>query len=307
MNIGHLSTAYHTNFILMESKDLEKDINRKINWILFGTGPAIIKAFKNEELDIGYMGLPPAIIGIDKGVPIKCVAGGHVEGTIMVAKKLYKTMVDLNNNMEKVLSQFRGKVIGVPSKGSIHDVILNFYLKKYKLVEEVEVKNYRQAEFIAVDMKEGVIEGGVGTPALAVFASTILDSQIIIEPNHLWPNNPSYGIFFHLNFIKNQPQLIIKFLEHHKKASYLLRTSLSLAAEKIAESFEIIDRSYAESVLRISPKYCVSLSEEYVKTTMEFVKKIRELGYIKKMLAINDIFITEFVQKVHPEEDHYFK
>jgi NitT/TauT family transport system substrate-binding protein len=307
LNIGHLSTAYHTNFILMESKDLEKDINRKINWILFGTGPAIIKAFKNEELDIGYMGLPPAIIGIDKGVPIKCVAGGHVEGTIMVAKKLYKTMVDLNNNMEKVLSQFRGKVIGVPSKGSIHDVILNFYLKKYKLVEEVEVKNYRQAEFIAVDMKEGVIEGGVGTPALAVFASTILDSQIIIEPNHLWPNNPSYGIFFHLNFIKNQPQLIIKFLEHHKKASYLLRTSLSLAAEKIAESFEIIDRSYAESVLRISPKYCVSLSEEYVKTTMEFVKKIRELGYIKKMLAINDIFITEFVQKVHPEEDHYFK
>jgi len=291
----------------MESEDLEKDINRKINWILFGTGPAIIKAFKNEELDIGYMGLPPAIIGIDKGVPIKCVAGGHVEGTIMVAKKLYKTMVDLNNNMEKVLSQFRGKVIGVPSKGSIHDVILNYYLKKYKLVEEVEVKNYEQAEFIAVDMKEGLIEGGVGTPALAVFASTILDSQIIIEPNHLWPNNPSYGIFFHLNFIKNQPQLIIKFLEHHKKASYLLRTSLSLAAEKIAESFEIIDRSYAESVLRISPKYCISLSEEYVKTTMEFVKKIRELGYIKKMLTINDIFITEFVQKVHPEEDHYFK
>jgi len=225
----------------------------------------------------------------------------------MVAKKLYKTMVDLNNNMEKVLSQFRRKVIGVPSKGSIHDVILNYYLKKYKLVEEVEVKNYKQAEFIAVDMKEGVIEGGVGTPALAVFASTILDSQIIIEPNHLWPNNPSYGIFFHLNFIKNQPQLIIKFLEHHKKASYLLRTSLSLAAEKIAESFEIIDRSYAESVLRISPKYCISLSEEYVKTTMEFVKKIRELGYIKKMLTINDIFITEFVQKVHPEEDHYFK
>ncbi|MFW9946539.1 MAG: ABC transporter substrate-binding protein [Candidatus Odinarchaeota archaeon] len=307
MNIGHLSTAYHTNFILMESEHLEKDINRKINWILFGTGPAMVKAFKNEELDIGYMGLPPAIIGIDKGVLIKCVAGGHIEGTVMIAKKPYKTMVDFNNNMENVLSQFRGKVIGVPSKGSIHDVILNYYLKKYKLLEEVKVKNYRQPEFIAIDMKEGVLEGGVGTPALAVFASTILDSQIIIEPNHLWPNNPSYGIFFHLNIIKNQPQLIIKFLEHHKKASYLLRTSQSLAAEKIAKSFEIIDKSYAKSVLMISPKYCISLSEEYVNTTMDFVKALHELGYIKKNLKKNDIFVTDFVQKVHPEKNHYFK
>ncbi|MFX0020322.1 MAG: ABC transporter substrate-binding protein [Promethearchaeota archaeon] len=307
LNIGHLSTAYHTNFILMESEHLEKEINRKINWILFGTGPAMVKAFKNEELDIGYMGLPPAIIGIDKGVPIKCVAGGHIEGTIMIAKKLYKNMVDLNNNMEKVLSQFKGKVIGVPSKGSIHDVILNYYLKKYKLLEEVEIRNYGQAEFIAVDMKEGVIDGGVGTPALAVFASTILDSQIIIEPNHLWPNNPSYGIFFHLNFIKNQPQLIIKFLEYHKNASYLLRTSQSLAAEKIAKSFEIIDKSYAESVLKISPKYCVSLSKEYINTTMEFVNKLHELGYIKKKLKKSDIFLTEFVQKIHPEENHYLK
>ncbi|MFX0026368.1 MAG: ABC transporter substrate-binding protein [Candidatus Hermodarchaeota archaeon] len=307
MNIGHLSTAYHTNFILMESEYLEKDLKTKINWILFGTGPAMIKAFKNEELDIGYMGLPPAIIGIDKGVLIKCVAGGHVEGTIMIAKKPYKTLVDFNNNMENVLSQFRGKVIGVPSKGSIHDVILNYYLKKYKLLEEVEVKNYRQAEFIAIDMKKGVLEGGVGTPALAVFASTILDSQIIIEPNHLWPNNPSYGIFFHLNIINNQPQLIIKFLEHHKKASYLLRTSQSLAAEKIAKSFEIIDKNYAKSVLKISPKYCASLSDEYINTTMEFVKILHELGYIKKSLTINDIFITNFIQKVHPEEHHYFK
>lgn len=307
MNIGHLSTAYHTNFILMENEDLEKDLNREINWILFGTGPAMVKAFKNEELDIGYMGLPPAIIGIDKGAPIKCVAGGHVEGTIMIAKKIYKTMLDLNNNMEKVLSQFRGKVIGVPSKGSIHDVILNYYLKKHKLLEKVEVKNYGQAEFIAVDMKEGVIEGGVGTPALAIFASTILDSQIIIEPNYLWPNNPSYGIFFHINFINNQPQLITKFLEHHKNASYLLRTSQSLAAEKIAKSFEIIDKSYAESVLKISPKYCISLSEEYMNTTMNFVKELHELGYIKKKLKKNEVFTTEFVKKIHPEATHYFK
>ena len=115
----------------MGNKDLDNDLNLEIRWKLFGTGPAMVKAFQNKKLDIGYMGLPPAIIGIEKEAPIKCVAGGHIEGTVMVANKKYKPMAYLNSNLSEVFSQFRGQTIGVPSKGSIHDVILNFYLKKF--------------------------------------------------------------------------------------------------------------------------------------------------------------------------------
>ncbi len=289
----------------MEGDDLKNDLKRDINWILFGTGPAMIEAFKNKKLDIGYMGLPPAIIGIDKGVPIKCVAGGHVEGTIMIAKKEYKDMNQLDNNMAEVLSQFKGKLIGVTSKGSIHEVILSYFLKKYDLSNEVDVKNYGQAEFIAMNMKKGILDAGVGTPALAVFASTILDSHIIVEPKHLWANNPSYGVFFHENLIENYPDIIIEFLNHHKKASYLLRNSQSLAAEKISKTFEIINKNYAESVLKISPKYCISLSENYINATMEFVKTLKNLNYIKKELTQENIFDPTFIRKVHPEQDHY--
>ena len=78
--IGHLSTCYHSNFILMQDDDLKTRFNIEIDWKMFGTGPEMIAAFKRNELDIGYMGLPPAIIGIEQGVPITCVAGGHVEG-----------------------------------------------------------------------------------------------------------------------------------------------------------------------------------------------------------------------------------
>ncbi len=305
LNIGHLSTAYHTNYVLMESEDLTKDLKININWILFGTGPAMVKAFKEEKLDIGYMGLPPAIIGIDKGVPIKCVAGGHVEGTIIVAKRKYKTRKQLDNNLKKVFSQFKGKAIGVPSKGSIHDVILNYYLEKYNLLDEINVKNYGQAEFIAKDMREGILEAGVGTPALAVFASTILESHLIIEAKDLWSDNPSYGIFAHNKLVQTEPELILKFLFHHKYASSLLRDSPLLAAEKIAKTFDIIDKNYAEAVLKISPKYCISLSEGYVKATMKFVNVLHNLEYAKQKLKLKDIFDFRFVNKVHPEPEHY--
>ena len=291
----------------MGEKGLEKDFNKELRWKLFGTGPAMIKAFQNKKLDIGYMGLPPAIIGIDKGVPIKCVAGGHVEGTIMIANKGYKTMANLDNDVSEVFSQFRGHAIGVPSKGSIHDVILNFYLKKYGLINEIEVKHYKQAEFIAIDMKKGILEGGVGTPALAVFSSTIFDSHLIIPPECLWKDNPSYGIFFHEDIIENEPEIVMKFLHHNKEASLILRESPSKAANIISKTFEILTEKYVSDVLKISPKYCIALSDGYIKSTMEFVRTLKDLGYIKKALKIKDIFDLTFVKKVHPEPEHYSK
>ncbi len=305
LNIGHLSTAYHTNFIIMADNELAKDVKKDINWTLFGTGPAMVDAFKKNVLDIGYMGLPPAIVGIDKGVPIKCVAGGHVEGTIVVAKKEYKTLYELNNNLYDTFNQFRGKSIGVPSKGSIHDVILNYYLDKFDLKGEIDVIHYKQAEFIALDMRNGILEGGVGTPALAVFSSTILDSHLIIPPNSLWKNNPSYGIFSSKKFIENSPEIIIKFLTHHKNASSLIRNSPEQGAEKIAKTFEIININYVKSILEISSKYCIALSEGYVSSTMEFVNSLFKLGYIDHKLDHSDIFKFEFIKQVHPEKDHY--
>jgi len=291
----------------MGNKDLDNDFNLEIRWKLFGTGPAMVKAFQNKKLDIGYMGLPPAIIGIDKGAPIKCVAGGHIEGTIMVASKTYKTMAQFNNNLSDTFSQFKGQTIGVPSKGSIHDVILNFYLKKYNLLDEVEVKHYKQAEFIATDMQKEILEGGVGTPALAVFASTIFDSHLILPPEVLWKDNPSYGIFFHEDIIDKEPEIVFKFLNHNKVASLMLRESPTKAAEIISTTFEILTKNYVSAVLEISPKYCIALSEGYVKSTMEFVRTLKDLGYIKKNLRSRDIFDFNFIQEVHPESEHYSK
>ncbi len=304
LNIGHLSTCYHSNFIIMGDDDLRNDLNMDIHWTLFGTGPAMVDAFRKGELDIGYMGLPPAIIGIDQGVPIWCVAGGHVEGTIMISKKNYKNLSE-SKDIVGALSQFKGKKIGTPSKGSIHDAIINYYLEKNNLKDEIEVLNYKQAEFIALDMKRGILDAGVGTPSLAVFASTILDSHLIINPNDLLPNNPSYGIFFHEKLIKESPELVLGFLSHHKKASYLLRESPDRAAEIIARTFPIISKEFVKSVLEISPKYCIALSEGYLNSTQGFISTLYRLGYIKKKLKIEEIFNFEFVKEVHPEMAHY--
>ncbi|MFX1275261.1 MAG: ABC transporter substrate-binding protein [Promethearchaeota archaeon] len=305
LRIGHLSTAYHTNFILMCNKEFQAEFNNLVKWILFGTGPSMIKAFNDGKLDIGYMGLPPAIIGIDNGIPIKCVAGGHVEGTLMIAKDSYNSLNNNDVNLKNVLKNFKGKRIGVPSKGSIHDVIINYYLIKYNLLNKVEVKNYPQAEFIALDMKKGLLDGGVGTPSLAIFSSTIQKTRIIIPPDRLWPYNPSYGIFFHEDIIKESPEIVLKFLKYHKTASILLQNNPLNAAKLISSSFKVLTQDYIKSVLEISPKYCIALSESMINSTMKFVQTLYELNYIKKKLEIEDIFNFKFIRIIHPEKEHY--
>ena len=164
ISIGHLSTVYHTSFILMGNDWLENE-GIQANWKLFASGPDIVNAFAAREIDIGYIGLPPAIIGIDKGVRIVCVAGGHVEGTVLVAQKEYGTLAELKN-FNEVLSQFKGRIIGSPPRGSIHDVIINNAIDEAKL--SVEVKNYAWTDFVLEALVDREIEAAVGTPSLAV-------------------------------------------------------------------------------------------------------------------------------------------
>jgi NitT/TauT family transport system substrate-binding protein len=57
--------------------------------------------------------------------------------------------------------------------------------------------------------------------------------------------------------------------------------------------------------LRVSPKYCAALTEGYISSTMNFVRALKELGYIKRELGQDEIFDTSLITKIHPEKDHY--
>ncbi len=300
INIGHLSTVYHTSFILMGTDWLEK-AGIHANWKLFASGPDIVSAFANEEIDIGYLGLPPAIIGIDRGVPIICIAGGHVEGTVLIAQKEYSTLEEMKDT-NAVLAQFEGKVIGSPPEGSIHDVIVNNAIEKAKL--NIKVKNFAWTDFVLEALVDGEIEAAVGTPSLAVAAARACGAKIVIPPHVLWQNNPSYGIVIRKE-LAQAPDVILGFLEMHEKASNFIRANPVEAARIVSELTGIVDESFVLEAYGISPKYCASLSREFVSATMAFVPVLQRLKYIFRKIPESEIFEPSFIKKVHTEKPHY--
>jgi NitT/TauT family transport system substrate-binding protein len=304
VRIGYLSTAYHTSFILMGSDWIRKRMNTEAEWRLFPTGPEMIKAFARNELDIGYIGLPPAMIGISKGLSIRCIAGGHMEGTIFTATKDFKTLDELGN-VKETLMQFRGKTVGTPTRGSIHDVIIRSLLENCHLQEDVTVRNFNWADQILEAMEDNEVDCGVGTPPLAVLAHHLLNAKLILPPRLMWPHNPSYGIVATIEMIQHSPKLLESFLLLHEDACNLIRTKPAEAAEMTAKTLGMVDRDFVLEVYSVSPKYCASLSKEYVNSALAFVPFLEKMGYIPSSIKAENVFHTEFVKSIHSQPPHY--
>ncbi len=300
LNIGHLSTVYHTSFIL-EGTDWLRKAGIEANWRLFASGPDIVKAFENREIDLGYIGLPPVIIGVARGIPFKCIAGGHVEGTVMLAQKQYKGLDELGD-IGLVLKQFEGSIIGTPPKGSIHDVIARDLVERLGL--NIEVKNYPWADFVLDALVDGEIPAAAGTPPLAVASRRFCGAHIVIPPDRLWPDNPSYGIVAREELFES-PETIMRFLEMHERACNFIRERPKEAAQIVAKLTEIVDPEFVLEAYGISPKYCSALSTEYVASTMRFVDVLKRMGYISRAILEEEIFDFRFIRKAHPGPPHY--
>lgn len=304
LRIGHLSTFYHTAMVLMAKAELLGGLGREVEWRLFGTGPAIVNAFEKGELDLAYIGLPPAIIGIARGVDVVCVAGGHVEGTVISAKGHYRGHPE-TEDLREILRQFCGLRIGVPGKGSIHDVILTDCLETSGLRDEIEVVNFEWADQVLEAVVRNEVAAAFGTPALAVAVKRYTDGKVLYPPSKLWPNNPSYGILMKRTFLRQEREAAEQFLLAHEEATSLLRNRPAEAAKTISEYIGIVDEEFVLETLSLSPRYCAKLTDSYIVSTMAFVKALKNLGYISREIAPDEIFDTSLIDKIHPEKDHY--
>jgi NitT/TauT family transport system substrate-binding protein len=304
LRIGHLSTFYHTSILLIAEGGIDRRLGTSVDWRLYGTGPDIVRAFEKGEVDMAYVGLPPAMIGIARSARFKCVAGGHIEGTVIAGDNSL-TEAYSPEGLEEVLGQLRGKRVGVPGKGSIHDVILSDCLERFGLSGEVEVVNYKWADMVTEAVAKREVAAAVGTPALAVAIKRYAHGKVLYPPSMLWPSNPSYGIAATEDMINKSGSLIESFLSIHEEAASTMRERPQEAAETIASYIGIVDAGFVAETIGISPRYCAQLTDGFVSATMEFESALRKLGYTNRKLAVDEIFDFSFVRKVHPPGDHY--
>jgi len=153
---------------------------------------------------------------------------------------------------------------------------------------------------------DGEVEGGCGTPPLAVLAGRQLGAKIILPPSKTWPYNPSYGIIATESCINESLAVLGEFLKLHENACNLIREKPNEAAKLVHKIIDIIEVDFALEAFRVSPKYCASLPAEYIDSSMAFVPALKEMGYLAGSLKREDVFSTKAIEEIHAEDHHYF-
>ena len=149
------------------------------------------------------------------------------------------------------------------------------------------------------------MSAAVGTPALAAAVKRFADGKILYPPFKLWPNNPSYGILAEQTFLERAWALAERFLALHEDTTFFLRNHAAEASGIIADYVGVVDKELVLDAISISPRYCASVTDEYIASTMQFVKVLKGLGYINREIPSGEIFDTSLIKKIHPEKDHY--
>lgn len=108
---------------LMVAKD--KDIFAKygltVEWKEYGSGGAVREALTSGDLDVGFMGIPPFLIGWDKGVPAKVAIGFACAPVSLISYRPEITAIGDFQTDDK---------IALPSPGSIQHILLSMQAEK---------------------------------------------------------------------------------------------------------------------------------------------------------------------------------
>ncbi len=90
-------------------------------WREYGSGAAVREALVAGEVDVGFMGIPPFLIGWDKGCPWKAAIGfGVVPVGLVTNSPSIKSLRDFGPNDK----------IAVPSPGSVQDILLSMVAER---------------------------------------------------------------------------------------------------------------------------------------------------------------------------------
>jgi NitT/TauT family transport system substrate-binding protein len=307
--IGHTASkkvkiGYHPAMCLAaiyvaKDKQLFKKADIEAKIIEYQGGPPMIPAFRSKEIDIGFLGGPPAIAAMDKGIDVSIYGFAHMEGSAIIVRKdsPYTKVEDL-----------KGKLIAVPVFGSIQDVLTRITLKLHGLEPLRDVKLMEAGELGGVGqlptlLKKGDVDAYVAWPPFNEIPLVKGFGRALLKPEEMIPHNPCCVIAARNDFVRKNPGLFEKIMNITRDASIF---SLAYPDEAARSINNVVgyDEDIAKYSLKFAGNYCALPSPEAVRTTMNILKDMKELGYIKSNLSQDQVFNLKYVTAIHPESSH---
>lgn len=263
--------AYAPFQVMQEKKLIEKYYdNVEVEWSTLNSGSAINEGFASGHIDVGAMGLGPAITGVTSGIPYKIFSN--------ISAQPHKLMT--NNAKIKTLKDVKDEKIALVNIGSFQHILLAMAAK-----EQLGDAHALDNNIVAMSHPDGMtalLSGSVDsqvTTSPYVFKEAEKDGISEVDAlQSVWPSGNSFIVgMASAKLQEEKPELYDAVVKAMDEAITFINENKEEAAEMLCEKEEVD----AKTMLKwLNDKDCVYATE--TKGVMDCAAFMDENGFLEK-------------------------
>jgi NitT/TauT family transport system substrate-binding protein len=271
----------------------------------YSSGGTEMDAFAAGEVDIGFMGAPPAILKhLNGGVNTTVLAQVNDIGSALIVETSINSASDL-----------KGKTLAVPSRSSIQYFLLLNYLEQNNIsISEINVIEVSPGLMKLKMQAPEPIDGFIAWEPFPSDAAISGIGKILATSSDIWPRHLDCVIVADKTFAAKYPTLVVNFLKAHIEATNWINNAKLNTSSPIYELLFQIGVDFTqrnssvvqEALSRVDYKYNVDLA--FFSTFTTYTEKLIQYRIVTsanlQVRGYNDIydFAERYVDESYLEQ-----
>jgi NitT/TauT family transport system substrate-binding protein len=284
IRVAYIPCDHESALFVAEAQNTYKNEGLNVTAMTISTGSSIVSALASGDIEIGYIGIAPALQGISEGVPIKIVGAVNLDGSGIV--------VDPKENITNT-TDLKGKKVATPGVSSIQQVLLLYQLQKYNLTtSDVDISSV-DIYMLPSTLASKKVDAYIAYEPYVSLAPYRDIGNIMMYSDEIMPGHPCCVIVARQDFIDQHPQELQKFLDIHKNTTEFVNNNQNETAKLI--STELTTNPELEMMSLPHVKFVSQVDKAFQDKVINFMNIELQMGYLKKNMTVDQIFDTQFL------------
>jgi NitT/TauT family transport system substrate-binding protein len=284
IKVAYIPCDHEAALFVAEAQDTYRKEGLNVKTMTMSTGSGIVSAVASGSIDIGYVGIAPALQGISEGVPMKIVGAVNLDGSGIV--------VNPKSNITNT-TDLKGKKVATPGVSSIQQVLLLYQLQKYNLTtNDVDISSV-DIYMIPSTLASNKVDAYIAYEPYVSLAPYRNMGNVMMYSDEIMPGHPCCVIIARDDFIEQHPDELQKFLDIHKNSTEFVKSHPNETAELV--STEITTNTQLEEMALSHVVFVSQVDSSFQKKVLDFMNIEQEMGYLKTNLTPAEIFDTQFL------------
>ncbi|PWB86090.1 putative aliphatic sulfonates-binding protein precursor [Methanobrevibacter woesei] len=278
VTIGYLPSDHDAALFVAQAQGEYAAHGIETELVQFNNGGDLMTGMASGEVDIGYGGITPVLSAVEKGVPIKVVAGAQIEGSGIAVSP--ESDIDSPEDLA-------GKSIATPGEASIQYMLLQYYLEDNNMsTDDMNISAMKVAPMNDA-LNANKIDGML-TYEPYVTMAVENGNEMFIKSSEILPEHPCCVVAASERFIDENPDKLDTIISIHENATEFILENPDEAAELLPE--DIVADVEIEKKAISGIKFVYGLNETYKQSIMDFMQIEVDLGILEEPIPATDIF-----------------